>query len=111
MSIGLSLVDIGTADGSRKKDGWTILTKKAFLKTCDRIWREAGLPAIPYGHSFRIGGTTESFICGMEPELAQKLGRWSSSAFLIYWRKVEKIIPLWTCLKEELADIVKSCKD
>ncbi|KZV68495.1 hypothetical protein PENSPDRAFT_609889, partial [Peniophora sp. CONT] len=75
-------------------EGWKMLTKKVFLTTCDAVWRAAGLPAIPYGHSFRIGGTTEYLLEEMDPDRVMMLGRWSSKAFLRYWRKVEKIVPL-----------------
>ncbi|KZV60270.1 DNA breaking-rejoining enzyme [Peniophora sp. CONT] len=84
------------------REGWSGLTRTRFLMTCDRVWREAGLPAIPYGHSFRIGGTTEYLIKEMDPDRVMMLGRWSSKAFLRYWRRVEKIVPLWSTAHAEV---------
>ncbi|KAM6489564.1 hypothetical protein JOM56_014983 [Amanita muscaria] len=46
------------------------------------------------GHSFRIGGSVELLLAGVPPEVVASLGGWSSNAFLLYWRKLEKIIPL-----------------
>lgn len=75
--------------------------KKAFLKVRDHVGREAGLPLIPFGHSFRFGGTTEYLLRGMEPDRVPMLGRWSSKAFLQYWRTVEKIVPLCSTPRDE----------
>ncbi|KZV59286.1 hypothetical protein PENSPDRAFT_595733, partial [Peniophora sp. CONT] len=89
------------------KEGWTMLTKPKFLKICERVWCDAGLPSIPYGHSLRIGGTTEFLLRGMDPDRVMMLGRWSSRAFLRYWRKVEQIVPLWSSANEEVERITK----
>ena len=45
------------------------------------------------GHSFRIGGTVELLLSGVSPEVVASLGEWSSMAFLLYWRKIDEIIP------------------
>ncbi|KZV59546.1 hypothetical protein PENSPDRAFT_552320, partial [Peniophora sp. CONT] len=74
------------ANGSGGRQGWTMLTKAKFFKVCNRVWCRAGLPAIPYGHSFRIGGATEYLLREMDPDRVMKLGHWSSTAFLQYWR-------------------------
>ncbi|KIL71851.1 hypothetical protein M378DRAFT_65500 [Amanita muscaria Koide BX008] len=46
------------------------------------------------GHSFRIGGSVELLLAGVPPEVVASIGGWTSSAFLLYWRKLEDIIPL-----------------
>ncbi|KAL1750814.1 hypothetical protein FB107DRAFT_294341 [Schizophyllum commune] len=64
--------------------GWSSLTKDAFLGRCQEIWDSVGLGSI-LGHGFRIGGTTFLLL----------QGRWSSKAFLRYWRNVEEILPIF----------------
>ncbi|KAK0217764.1 hypothetical protein IW262DRAFT_1449035 [Armillaria fumosa] len=78
----------------RTKDGWQPLTKEVFLARCSKIWSEDGLDAAG-GHSFRIGGTTHWLLIGVDPWIVMRQGRWSSKAFLLYWRKVEEILPLF----------------
>jgi hypothetical protein len=46
------------------------------------------------GHSFRIGGTVKLLLARVAPQVVASIGGWSSNAFLTYWRKLEKIIPL-----------------
>ena len=75
--------------------GIICLTKKKFLHRCNSIWRNHSLPSIT-GHSFRIGGTTELLICGVHPDVVKMMGRWSSDAFLSYWRSLEIVAPLHT---------------
>jgi hypothetical protein len=70
-----------------------ILTKNLFLKRCNQIWTSAGLPRFT-GHSFRIGGTTHYLLAGVPPDVVKVMGRWSSDAFLRYWRSTEHIAPL-----------------
>lgn len=72
--------------------GWRCLTKKNFLAHCNTVWSAAGLPTT--GHSFRIGGTTEFLLAGVSPDIVKALGRWSSDAFLRYWRSLELLTPL-----------------
>lgn len=45
------------------------------------------------GHSFRIGGALRLLLDGVEPEIIMKLGGWSSLCFLVYWRRLEVVIP------------------
>lgn len=78
-----------TADG-----GWAPLTRSWFLKRCAEIWTAHGLDVVP-GHSFRIGGTTDLLLRGVEPGVVALQGRWSSGAFLKYWRQVEVILPMF----------------
>ncbi|KAJ7599466.1 DNA breaking-rejoining enzyme [Mycena floridula] len=63
-----------------------------FLDRCHGIWRSAGL-LLPLGHSFRIGGASELLLAGIPPEVVATIGRWKSLAFLLYWRKIEEILP------------------
>jgi hypothetical protein len=37
----------------------------------------------------------ELLLAGVDPWIVMKQGRWSSKAFLAYWRKVEIILPLF----------------
>ncbi|EIN06969.1 DNA breaking-rejoining enzyme, partial [Punctularia strigosozonata HHB-11173 SS5] len=67
------------------------MVKSVFLARCNEIWAGAELEEVQ-GHGFRIGGTTELLLAGVAPEAVQKLGSWSSSAFLAYWRRVEIIV-------------------
>ncbi|QRV85680.1 Reverse transcriptase domain protein [Ceratobasidium sp. AG-Ba] len=66
------------------------LTKEEFLLRCNEIWGSHGLPKIT-GHSFRIGGTTELLLRGVDPEIVKRMGRWSSDAHMRYWRKTNEI--------------------
>ncbi|KAJ7577742.1 hypothetical protein C8J56DRAFT_898894 [Mycena floridula] len=68
------------------------MTKGWFLDRCHGIWRSAGL-LLPLGHSFRIGGASELLLAGIPPEVVATIGRWKSLAFLLYWRKIEVILP------------------
>ncbi|TFK45707.1 hypothetical protein OE88DRAFT_1784038, partial [Heliocybe sulcata] len=77
------------SDGS-----WAPLVKDWFLTRCRAIWSENGLQDV-YGHSFRIGGTTELLLAGVPPEIVAAQGRWKSMAFMLYWRKIESILPLF----------------
>lgn len=75
-------------------DGWSPLTADWFMNRCNEIWAKAGLSRIT-GHSFRIGGATELLLRGVPPEMVKAQGRWSSDAFLRYWRKIEEILPMF----------------
>ena len=73
--------------------GLRVLTKAAFLQRCNEVWSKYGFPTST-GHSFRIGGTTELLLGGVSPKIVKLMGRWSSDAFLRYWRSLEDIVPL-----------------
>ena len=45
-----------------------------------------GWPPGVSSHSFRAGGATDLLEGGVPPEEVRRLGRWSSDAFLMYWR-------------------------
>jgi hypothetical protein len=70
-----------------------ILDKKSFMLMCNNVWASYGWPTIS-GHSFRIGGTTSLLVSGIDPSVVKKMGRWSSDAYLRYWRTVEDIFHL-----------------
>lgn len=72
--------------------GWQCMTKTKLLQICNAVWSVHGIPRIT-GHSFRIGGTTELLKAGVNPAIVQVMGRWSSDAFLQYWRHLDIIIP------------------
>jgi len=76
-----------SADG-----GWCPMTKTWFMESCIGAWRKEGLDLLE-GHSFRIGGMTHHLMSGVDPWVVMVIGRWSSSSFLMYWRKVEEILP------------------
>jgi hypothetical protein len=65
-----------------------IMDKELFMGMCNAIWSRHGFQRIT-GHSFRIGGTTSLLLSGVDTEIVKGMGRWSSDAFKLYWRKVE----------------------
>ncbi|KAE9386005.1 hypothetical protein BT96DRAFT_949437 [Gymnopus androsaceus JB14] len=67
-----------------------VLTKSVFLKRCNQIWSEHGIPRMT-GHCFRIGGTTHYLIQGIAPNIVKMLSRWKSDVFLKYWRDLESL--------------------
>lgn len=76
----------------KDKDGIFVpLTKRAFLDRCHEIWKECGM-LLPDGHILRIGGATEWLLAGVPPVTVAKIGRWTSLAFLLYWRRVSEVI-------------------
>jgi len=87
---GLSLFAYRLDSGS-----WTNMVKSTFLKFCDVVWKSAGLEHV-LGHSFRIGGAVELLLAGVNPDVVAATGGWTSLAFLLYWRRMEEIIPLST---------------
>jgi hypothetical protein len=74
------------------KDGDAIKTfdKNLMMNMCNEVWQKEGIQRIT-GHSFRIGGTTAYLMAGVDPDIVKKMGRWSSDAFLRYWRSVNGI--------------------
>ena len=63
------------------------ITKQWFTKQLRLIFEAMGLSQELFaGHSFRIGAATTAALKGLEDSMIQKLGRWSSSAFLVYIR-------------------------
>lgn len=80
------------AFSTTSKSTFETLTRAAFMARCNEVWEVENFGRLT-GHSFRIGGTTELLLQGRPPEVVQKQGRWKSSAFLLYWRSVDEIIP------------------
>jgi len=78
-----------TADG-----GWSPMRRSWFVDRCNAIWKKEGLGSLK-GHGFRIGGTTHLLLLGIDPWIVMVQGRWSSKAFLTYWRQCEEILPLF----------------
>lgn len=75
------------------RDGTTQLPiKKNFIDSCKKLLSSSNLTPFA-GHSFRIGGTVELLLSGISPKVVASLGEWSSLAFLLYWRKIDEIIP------------------
>ncbi|KAJ3913316.1 hypothetical protein F5877DRAFT_83931 [Lentinula edodes] len=68
------------------------MVKKTFLDFCFDIWNRAALQAV-LGHSFRIGGAVWLLLVGVPPEIVAATGGWTSLAFLLYWRRLENILP------------------
>lgn len=68
------------------------LTKAQFLSHCNSVWESHNFPRST-GHSFRIGGTTHLLLCGIDPNVIKKVGRWSSDSYLRYWRNLDDILP------------------
>ncbi|KIY73464.1 DNA breaking-rejoining enzyme [Cylindrobasidium torrendii FP15055 ss-10] len=68
------------------------LTKPSFLSQTSAIYKASDLSHV-HGHSYRIGGSSHLLFTGVSPEVVMKIGGWSSLCFLIYWRKLELIVP------------------
>ena len=78
----------GTAEGPFfiYKNGHP-LTKSKFNYDIKKALQEIGLPYESFsGHSFRIGAATTAAKAGIQDSVIQMMGRWSSSAFLVYVR-------------------------
>lgn len=85
------------------------LTRKRFLAHCNEVWMCYGFP-ISTGHSFRIGGTTKLLLANVAPDVVKLMGRWSSDAFLRYWRSLELIAPMHAeFLKPSMREATKKC--
>ncbi|KAJ7934680.1 hypothetical protein B0H13DRAFT_2305464 [Mycena leptocephala] len=76
----------------RSRSGWEHLTKDAFLRSSAAVFKTTQLDLV-FGHSYRIGGSLELLSAGVAPEVVMKLGGWTSLCFLIYWRRLEQILP------------------
>ena len=65
----------------------TPLTKSKFTSKFRDLLIQAGIDSSLYaGHSFRIGAASTAAAKGVEDSLIQTLGRWKSSAYLLYVR-------------------------
>ena len=79
----------------KTSSGWEQMTRDRLLDFCKPIWQAAKLQYVS-GHSFRIGGSVALLLDGVPPEVVAATGGWSSMAFLLYWRRVEEVLPLST---------------
>lgn len=81
----------------RDEHGLTFLLKRQFINCCTSIWKQTTSNSqSASGHSFRIGGTSHLLLCGVNPDIIKKSGRWSSDSFLRYWRNLDVVIPAHT---------------
>lgn len=87
--------------------GWSSLTKPLLLSRCSEIWSHSNLDIVT-GHAFRIGGTTELLLRGVNPDVVMAQGRWKSKAFLEYWRRIDEILPLF--ISNTFADRIPSLR-
>ena len=78
---------------STANEQWEHMTKYKFMDVCADVWLKAGLAHV-LGHSFRIGGAIELLLAGVPPEIVAATGGWTSLAFLLYWRRMEEILPM-----------------
>ena len=63
------------------------LTKPRFVEAVRQALGRAGFDPKAYtGHSFRIVAAATANACGLNDSTIQMLGRWSSSAYLVYVR-------------------------
>jgi hypothetical protein len=76
----------------RSTSGWRVITKDVFLAASSLAFRNAGLDQV-FGHSYCIGGAMDLLLAGVAPEVIMKLGGWTSLCFLVYWRRLERVIP------------------
>jgi hypothetical protein len=77
----------------RNGSNWSHLLKHQFLDLTDTVFKSQNLEHV-FGHSYRIGGSLKLLLDGVAPEVVMKVGGWSSLCFLIYWRRLEQVIPL-----------------
>lgn len=69
------------------------MLKSIFMDFVTKIWEEASLHRV-HGHSFRIGGVVALLLAGVDPNVIAANGGWGSLAFLLYWRRLEDVIPM-----------------
>ena len=67
-------------------NGWA-QTRDCFVQELRMAISAGGIDASAYtGHSFRIGAATTAAACGLPESLIKTLGRWESSAYMLYIR-------------------------
>ena len=68
------------------KDG-SPLTRSAFVRMVKEALQSLGYPSNRYsGHSFRAGAASTAAVAGLEDSIIKTMGRWESSAYLLYIR-------------------------
>ena len=83
---------------------WNPLSKNVFLTFVNRVWSNAQLHHV-FGHSFRIGGAVALLLAGVPPEVVAATGGWTSLSFLLYWRRLEEILPKSTARDYKKEDL------
>ena len=79
------------------QDG-TPLTNSQFVARIHEAMAQAGIPTENYSsHSFRIGAATMAAQAGLRDSTIQSLGRWSSTAFLHYYRRSRDSLAQYSC--------------
>ena len=74
------------------------LTKPKFTNHIRLALRALDLPYQDLaGHSFRVGAATAATKAGLEDSTIRTLGRWNSSAFLVYIRTPKESLALYSC--------------
>ena len=67
----------------------SLLTRGRFVSELKKALAKAGINASQFnGHSFRIGAATTAAEKGIEDSIIQTLGRWKSTAYLLYVHEV-----------------------
>ena len=67
------------------RNGYAYLCHASFISRLHQCLKAGGLnPALMSGHSFRRGGASFAFACGVPAEVIQLQGDWRSSAYLRY---------------------------
>ncbi|KAJ7205152.1 hypothetical protein B0H12DRAFT_1035115, partial [Mycena haematopus] len=97
----------------REDSSWSGVSKTWFLTCCTNIWDKADLLRV-FGHSFRIGGSTELLLAGVPCEVVAAVGGWTSLAFLLYWRKIQHIVPMAVGKaydEKRLAEVAKAMEE
>ncbi len=85
MALGLSLPQSAPLLSYPTPTGLSVLTQPQFTQRLRSILAAVGVPPDRYsGHSFRRGGVTWAFQCGLPGELIQILGDWKSEAYKTY---------------------------
>ena len=81
------------------------LTRESFVKRVRAVMLEAGLEAQRYsGHSFRVGAATTAAARGVEDSLIKTLGRWNSSAYLLYIRVPQERLAAVSAVLSQTSD-------
>lgn len=99
----------------RTGEKFRTLRKDQFLRLTTDIFTRLKLEAV-FGHSYRIGGSLKLLSDGVAPEIVMKIGGWSSLCFMLYWRRLELIIPAaitraWEAQRKEFAKKYRVTED